>query len=233
MISFLLLSDSQRNNIRDSWLFLFIIIFCTNLWCLTVFTWWYEMFLLQSISALQFSGSTYLASAYSDFNTCNLLQAGPRCAELVSPPTRAHTSGSWKCLVLFIHVFWRGSGVDEYLILRFLCRCVKISRFDVFISLTFLSDVTVNEQTVQFFWHCCCWNKTAKMTVFVFILWWCDYSYCYKIILGAVTAELTLWYPETCWDISVIKINASLLIKFNIWYTKDIYMEGRNYQNEV
>lgn len=41
--------------------------------------------------------------------------------------------------------------MDEYLILRFLCRCVKISRFDVFISLTFLSDVTVNEQTVQFF----------------------------------------------------------------------------------
>lgn len=62
------------------------------------------MFLLQSISALQFSGSTYLASAYSDFNTCNLLLAGPR-AELVSPLTRAHISGSWKRLVLFIHVF--------------------------------------------------------------------------------------------------------------------------------
>lgn len=187
------------------------------------------MFLLQSISALQFSGSTYLASAYSDSNTCNLLLAGPRCAELVSPLTHAHTSGSWKRLVLFIHVFWRGSGVDEYLILRFLCRCVKISRFDVFLSLTFLSDVTVNEQTVQFFGTVVVGIKPRKWLLFLF----CSdvISYCYKSILEAVTAELTLRYPETCWDISVIKIDASLLIKFGI--QKDIYMEGQNYQNEV
>lgn len=191
------------------------------------------MFLLQSISALQFSGSTCLASAYSDFNTCNLLLAGPRCAELVSPLTHAHTSGSWKRLVLFIHIFWRGSGVDEYLILRFLCRCVKISRFDVF----YISHI--------FIWCDCKWANCAiffgtvvvgiKPRKWLFLFLFCSdvISYCYKSILGAVTAELTLRYPETCWDISVIKIDASLLIKFKIWYSKDIYMEGQNYQNEV
>lgn len=102
-----------------------------------------------------------------------------------------------------------------------------------FISLTFLSDVTVNEQTVQFFFGTVVVGIKPRKWLFLFLFCSDVISYCYKSILGAVTAELTLRYPETCWDISVIKIDASLLIKFKIWYSKDIYMEGQNYQNEV
>ncbi len=51
--------------------------------------------------------------------------------------------------------------MEEYFILRFKHYCVKIDCFDVFIFLTFLSDVIVNGQTVQFWHHCCC-NKTKK-----------------------------------------------------------------------
>lgn len=41
--------------------------------------------------------------------------------------------------------------MEECFLLRFKHYCVKIDCFDVFIFLTFLSDVIVNGQTVQFF----------------------------------------------------------------------------------